>query len=192
MKKIFASLLSFAIILSISVPAFAAESPSAPSSPSVNSGNVTILNDPALIQKADATIQEDVQINAARFGLTLKNRTTAGQFHYGDDPFLADSIQGPMSTGPKLDFETTAKAGFNGDCGVTKGMISASFGVDFSYSEKVTRSYQFDPIPARKWLVYRCYVNYNVYEFDVYSGSQYLGISKYWTPVGIVVEHELV
>ena len=71
-------------------------------------------------------------------------------------------------------------------------MISASFGVDFSYSEKVTRSYQFDPIPARKWLVYRCYVNYNVYEFDVYSGSQYLGISKYWTPVGIVVEHELV
>lgn len=67
MKKIFASLLSFAIILSISVPAFAAESPSAPSSPSVNSGNVTILNDPALIQKADATIQEDVQINAARF-----------------------------------------------------------------------------------------------------------------------------
>ena len=52
MKKIFASLLSFAIILSISVPAFAAESPSAPSSPAVNSGNVTILNDPALIQKS--------------------------------------------------------------------------------------------------------------------------------------------
>lgn len=43
MKKIFASLLSFAIILSISVPAFAAESPSAPSSPAVNSGNVTML-----------------------------------------------------------------------------------------------------------------------------------------------------
>ena len=150
------------------------------------------MNDPALIQKADATIQEDVQIIAARLGLTLKNRTNTGQFYYGDDPFLADSIQGPMSTGPKLDFETTAKAGFNGDCGVTKGMITASFGVDFSYSEKVTRSYQFDPIPARKWLVYRCYVNYNVYEFDVYSGSQYLGTSKYWTPVGIVVEHELV
>ena len=116
------------------------------------------MNDPALIQKADATIQEDVQIIAARLGLTLKNRTNTGQFYYGDDPFLADSIQGPMSTGPKLDFETTAKAGFNGDCGVTKGMITASFGVDFSYSEKVTRSYQFDPIPARKWLVYRCYV----------------------------------
>lgn len=192
MKKLLAAILSFAMILSVSASAFAAEITPAPSSYSVNSSTVTVLNDPILIERAEATIPEDIQAAAARLGLTLKNRESIGQRYYDDQPFLADSIQGPMSKGPVLTFETTASAGFNGECGVTKGLISATFGVDFSVSETVTRTYTFDPIPKGKWLKYKCYVNYNVYEFEVYSGSVYIGTSKYWTPVGMVVEHELV
>lgn len=36
-------------------------------------------------------------------GLTLEDRTYLGEYYYGDEPFLADAYQGPMSTGPKLE-----------------------------------------------------------------------------------------
>ena len=64
-----------------------------------------------------------------------------------------------------------------------------SFGVNFSEEVEVIREYQFDPIPYGKFLTYEAYVNYNVYEFEVYDGNTYVGKSKYWTPVGIVVTH---
>lgn len=38
-----------------------------------------------------------------------------------------------------------------------------------------------------KILSYQAFVNYNVYEFEVYDLGNYQGISNYWTPVGVVV-----
>lgn len=174
----------------ISGPVFSIEQDStvAPNEHSVNTNTTMVMNDPALIAKYEEDFAA-MSEQAARLGLTLKNRTLVGQRYYTDSPFLVDSIQGPMSKGPELEFETKATAGFNGECGVTKGIIEASFGVDFSYEETVTRTFPFDPIPAGKTLTYKCYVNYNLYEFDVYNGSKKLGTSNYWTPVGIVVHH---
>lgn len=192
MKKFLASILALVMILSVSASSLAAEITPAPSSHSTNSATSVNLIDPVLFQKAEAAFQENIQERAALFGLTLKNRDLIGQRFYSDEPFLVDSIEGPMSIGPDLTFETTAKAGADGELGVSKGLISATFGVDFSVTETVTRHYVFDPIPAGKFLVYKCYVLYNVYEFEVYSGSEYLGTGKYWTPVGIHLEHDLV
>lgn len=87
---------------------------------------------------------------------------------------------------------TTAKVGANLDLGVSESNIEASFGVDFEESYSLERVYQFDPIPNGKWLTYKAYTNYNVYDFEVYNLGTYVGTSCYWIPVGIVVEHNLI
>lgn len=96
-----------------------------------------------------------------------------------------------MSTGPIIVFKTESSVGASLDLGVSKGNIEASFGVDFSKNYSLERTYQFNPIPAGKWLTYKAYTNYNVYDFDVYYLGIHLGTSSYWVPVGIVVEHYL-
>lgn len=158
-----------------------------------NADNVLILNDPALLEKAD-TVMDSAVNNAAQRGLfiTLKNRELTGQFYYGDSPFLVDSVEGPMAEGPRITFTTTSKIGANLDLGVSEANIEASFGVNFEESYSLERAYQFDPIPNGKWLTYKAYTNYNVYDFEVYNMGEYVGISSYWVPVGIVVEHDLV
>lgn len=190
-KRIMVLMLSLLMLTGLGTTAFAAEAPEmrtqAPNVKTVESENVTVLNDPALIAKNE----ELPDAVPALFGLTLKNRVRVGEGYYMDEPFLVDNIQGPMQTGPEIEFESKSTAGFNGECGVSKGDIKAAFGVNFSHEETVTRTYKFDPIPAGKRLVYEAYVNYTIYEFEVYSGSIYLGKSQYWVPVGIVVRHHL-
>lgn len=162
-----------------------------PEGKTIKSVKITVLNDPALLKKAsDIPFQTQSPLSAA--ALTLSNRVYAGNFYYNDQPFLSDSIEGPMATGPNLKFEHKTTAGFSGELGVEASVITASFGVNFSEEITVTRTYQFDPIPAGDWLIYSAYVNYAVYRFDVYSGSTYLGTSSYWTPVGIVITQEII
>lgn len=194
MKKILSFILALIMIFAISATAFADNIQSgamqAPTAISVNTDTVTIINDPELLAKANEEVEE-AEVTAANSNLTLKNKVLVGQRYYSDSPFLADSIRGPMSVGPTLTLSTKATAGYNGECGVSADLITAKFGVNFSYEETVTRTFTFDPIPKNKTLTYRCYVNYNVYQFDVYNGSEKVGTSQYWTPVGIVVTQSI-
>jgi len=166
-----------------------------PEGKSLESVKVTVTNDPDLINQANTSYQSNM---SARQGLlakgviTLDNRVYKGTRYYSDQPYLSDTIQGPMSTGPKIQFDTSTTAGFNGSCGVTSSMITASFGVNFSKTITVTRTYQFNPIPVGKYLRYSAFVNYAVYDFTVYSDQIKQGTSTYWTPVGIVVTQELI
>ena len=162
----------------------------APSEVAGSNESFIVSNDPELLAQ-NQRIFDEVEVKAARAGLTLKNRVLTGQYFYGDQPFLVDSIEGPMKEGPVLTLEGSSKRGFSGECGVGAADIELSFGVDFEETITVTRRFQFHPIPARKVLTYRPFINQNVYEFDVYRGSTYLGTSKYWAPVGIVVQQEI-
>ncbi|WP_413828543.1 hypothetical protein [Methanobrevibacter sp. UBA46] len=162
---------------------------SEPKESSIASENTIILNDSALIEKSEKMFPDSVKPEA--IGVTLKNKKLVGQFYYGDNPFLVDSVKGPMATGPKIVFEETASGGVNSEYGVGAGDIETSFGIDINYEETVTRTYQFDPIPKNKFLTYMAYVNYSVYEFDIYSWGSYVGEGTYWIPVGIVIEHDL-
>lgn len=187
-KKLLSVVFTGIMVVSMGTGVFAAQS--APDTTAVSNENVIVLNDPALLDKSDAITSSPGE--AQWGGLTLMNRKLIGQRYYSDSPFLVDSIEGPMGTGPQIEFETKETAGFNGECGVSMGDIEASFSVDFSREQTVRRTYQFDRIPAGKYLTYEAFVNYNVYEFDVYDGYTYLGKSQYWTPVGIVVNHDVV
>lgn len=191
MKKLFSLVLALALMSTMFVTASAASSETMPTTMTVED-NVLVLNDPALLAKADTVVESAVN-NAAARGLfiTLKNRTLRGQYFYGDVPFLVDSVEGPMATGPKITFKTEATIGANLNLGVSESNIEASFGVSFKEVYSLERVYQFDPIPNGKWLNYKAYTNYSVYDFEVYDFGNYVGTSSYWVPVGIVVEHNL-
>lgn len=192
MKKLFSIVLALVLMSTMFVTANAASSDTMPATVT-NEANVLVLNDPVLLEKADTVMASAINEAAARgLFITLKNRTLRGQYHYGEDPFLVDSVEGPMKEGPRITFTTTAKVGANLDLGVSESNIEASFGVDFEESYSLERVYQFDPIPNGKWLTYKAYTNYNVYDFEVYNLGTYVGTSCYWIPVGIVVEHNLI
>lgn len=173
---------------------------------------IIVLNDPVLMKEADEaanryakSLEEqlnnlngnsDFKViveseNNSKSSLILTGLVLEGQFYYGDNPYLVDTIYGPMSTGPKITFYNESKSQYNGEFGVEAWMITAKFGVNFSTVHSLTRDLQFDPIPAGKRLTYKAYTNYNKYKFYVYNGSAYYGISRYWTPVGIVVHQNL-
>lgn len=192
MKKILSLVLTLVLMSSMFVTANAASSDTMPATVT-NEVSVLVLNDPVLLEKADTVMAFAVNEAAAQgLFITLKNRSLRGQYYYGDDPFLVDSVEGPMAEGPRITFTTTAKVGANLDLGVSESNIEASFGVDFEESYSLERVYQFDPIPSGRWLTYKAYTNYNVYDFEVYSMGTYKGTSSYWVPVGIVVEHDLI
>lgn len=171
-----------------------------------------VINDPQLLKEADEIVNKYAQSleerlnvlggknnfkiiveveNTLRSSLILTNLVLEGNFHYGDRPFLVDTIYGPMSTGPKITFYNEAKSGYSGTLGVEAWMITANFGVNFSTVHSITREFQFDAIPSGKKLTYKAFTNYNKYRFYVYNGSNYYGISHYWTPVGIVIKQSL-
>jgi len=169
-------------------PAVMVETPETSS----DANELLVLNDQELLAQAETVVESLVEEAATRgLFITLSNRKLMGQFYYGDSPFLVDSVKGPMATGPKVTFTTSSKIGANLDLGVSKSNIEASFGVDFEKSYELERVYQFDPIPSGKWLTYKAYTNYNKYQFDVYLLGTYQGQSRYWVPIGIVVENSV-
>lgn len=189
-EKLFSLILAVTLMSSMFITANAASNTS-PATVTDNN-NLIILNDSELLAKADTAVEAMVG-EAATYGffISLKNRQLRGQYYYGDVPFLVDSVKGPMAVGPKITFKTKTTANAKLDFGITKDEIKAHFGVSFTKEEELERVYQFDPIPVGKYLTYKAYVNYSVYDFEVYSLGIYQGMSCYWVPVGIVVEHNL-
>lgn len=192
MKKLLSFVLTLVLMSSMFIPVYAASNDSMPTV-MTNEDNVIVLNDPILLAQADAVVASVVNEAATRgVFVTLTNRTLRGQYYYLDEPFLVDSVEGPMSEGPRITFTTEATVGANLNLGVTEANIEASFGVNFERIYTLERVYQFDPIPNGKWLTYKAYTNYNVYDFEVHTLGVYVGTSSYWVPVGIVVEHDLI
>ena len=196
-KKMIVTLLTGIMVMGMSTSVFAEESiqeSSSPSTISKNTSNTIVLNDEGLIDELEnfKSFESDIQ---ARFGIELKNSELRGQYYYGDTPFLVDSIEGPMSVGPVIEFEDSVSGGVNTSAGVSVGVdssnVEASFGVDVSATKTVTKTYTFDPIPSGKWLTYEAYVNYSVYDYDIYLWGEYKGTGAYWIPVGIVVKQDL-
>lgn len=194
--KIATSLLViFTLLIPVNAAPSQAELETAPDMPSIVSENIIVINDPELVAQAENPIVPssiDPDPVDGRSGYVLKNRTLLGQYYYGDQPFLADKVKGPMDEGPELEISTKATAGYNIGFGLSSSLISSTFGVNFSYEYSLTRIFKFNSIPAGRTLEYRAFVNYSVYQYDIYSGGVKQGTGKYWVPVGIVIDQNLI
>lgn len=112
MKKILSAVLALAMVACMSITVFAdgviCEPEDMPNTVAENNRTTVVLNDETLIEKADQFVETNDEI-ACYAGLTISNRKLVGQRYYSDEPFLVDSINGPLATGPTLTFETEKK-----------------------------------------------------------------------------------
>ena len=155
--------------------------------------NVVVLNDPELLQMFESTgalLSTDPDPepgpNPHQPEITLTNRVLVGERYYGDQPFIVDSLQGPLVK-PSFELVTSSTCGWNADVSISKSLISATFGVNFSKEYSLKRTITFGDVAAGETLIYRAYVNYCVYQYDILTDGVKTGTGRYWTPVGIVV-----
>lgn len=193
-RNCFTMCLALVLMLALfTIPAHAAtvDQPTvAPEEPVVASDNVLYVIDPELLKMEGngcVPLVVDPDPIDGRTGVYLKNCVYTGEYYYKDSPFEQAIISGPKSSYLKpISYNT--KANWNAGYSVTDSMITNTFGVNFNKTYSLNTTLQLSNIPAGKSVTYKCFVLYNVYQFDIYHNEVAVGTGKYWIPVGIRIE----